>query len=58
MLQEIKFQPSGDSQEKVFKAALDLTSKFLLLSDINRKKIYVLQMQEVRIKKKNRREII
>ena len=46
-LQTIKFAPNDES-ETVLKAALDLTAKFLVLSDINRKNVYILQFQEVK----------
>ncbi len=49
-LQTVRFRPpkteDGKSSGVVLKAALDLSAKFLILSDINRRNVYVLQMQE------------
>ncbi len=49
-LQTVRFKPpktaDGKSSSVVLKAALDLSAKFLILSDINRRNVYVLQMQE------------
>ena len=52
-LQTVSFRPvlknelfsQGDPPVPAFKISLDLTSQFLLLSDINRKNVYVLQLQ-------------
>ncbi len=47
-LQTVRFEPKDDNNELAFKAALDLSGRFLLLSDIHRKNVYVLQIREVR----------
>lgn len=50
-LQTVNFLPAVKSEhfpscpQPAFKICLDLTSQFLLLSDINRKNVYVLQLQ-------------
>ncbi len=52
-LQTVKFRPpkseggDGRNGDVVLKAALDLSAKFLVLSDINRKNVYILQLKEV-----------
>ena len=45
-LQTVRVRPS-DGGDLAFKAALDKSAKFLLLSDIHRKNVYVLQIREV-----------
>lgn len=45
-LQTIRFKPDRDGQNPVFKAALDPSGKFLLLSEINRGLIYALHFVE------------
>lgn len=47
-LQTIGFNPN-DGDKAVLKASLDLTGKFLVLSDIHRKNVYVFQLQLVRL---------
>ncbi len=46
-LQTIRFQPLEDGPLAI-KVAMDLSAKFLLLSDIYRKNVYVMQLKEVR----------
>ncbi len=54
-LQTVRFTPpkseGGGSAKIVLKAALDLSGKYILLSDINRKNMYVLRVIEVRLLK-------
>ena len=48
-LQTIRFQPLGEGRGKanVFKVAMDLTSSFLVLSEINSKHVYIIHLSEV-----------
>jgi len=57
-IQTIRFDPSPSSaQPSMFKAALDLSARYLLLSNIHQKIVYVLQLQpdkeEVEAKKED-----
>jgi enhancer of mRNA-decapping protein 4 len=45
-LQTVQFQSSDEIKNVALKAALDLSAQFLLLSDIYRKNVFVLQMQQ------------
>ena len=46
-LQTVKFQPVLDGiSDPAFKAAIDLSARYLLLSDIYRKNLYVLHLRE------------
>ena len=48
-IQTIRFEPSPTTtQPMMFKAALDLSARYLLLSNIYQKIVYVLQLQPVR----------
>ena len=49
-IQTIRFEPSPTTtQPMMFKAALDLSARYLLLSNIYQKIVYVLQLQPVRL---------
>ena len=46
-LQTIRFQPLSEGRKAVFKVAMDLTSSFLVLSEINSKHVYIIHLSEV-----------
>ena len=49
-IQTIRFEPSPTTtQPMMFKASLDLSARYLLLSNIYQKIVYVLQLQPVRL---------